>query len=521
MPFDLLLRNARVVDGSGNPWYRADVAIAGGRIAAVGMLGSAEAREIIDVAEHCLCPGFIDTHSHSDLLLLVEPLNTPKLLQGITTDVLGQDGLGVAPLRAEHVALWRRHLAGLQGDPPLDWTWRSFADYLHALERARPAVNVAVLATHGAVRLHAMGMAQRAPQPAELAAMRAQIREALAAGAVGFSTGLEYTPCSYADTDELVALCREVAPSGGCYVTHMRNEGPLLLEALGEALAIAQRAGLPLLVSHLKAKAPAFQPLLSRALAMMEQARAQGIDVTFDQYPYGAGSTMLSALVPGWAHEGGPEALLARLDDPVTRERLMAAISPGAGLTWDDILLSAIAADSYRAWEGQTLGAIARAEKRPAPALVLELLRATRLGAAMIRFWGHDDNVARALAHPLGMLGTDALMIGSPHPRTYGSTARILGHFVRERGTLRLEEAVRRMTSLPAQRLGLADRGLVRPGLWADLVVFDPARIADRATYAEPRQHPVGIDLVVVNGAIAARDGRPTGARAGHVLRRR
>jgi len=523
--FDLLVRGGRIVDGTGTPWYRADVGVTGGRIVAVGHLDGSDARAVLDAHEHVVAPGFIDVHTHSELRLLTDPLLEPKIRQGVTTEIIGQDGLSLAPLTDATAAALPARLAGLAGATDAVWTWRSVGEFLARLEAARPAPNVAYLAPHGTIRAAVAGVEARPLTADELRRARALLQAALDDGAVGFSTGLIYPPCSFADADELVALCTVPARVGAPFVVHVRNESAYVLEAMDEVLEVARRSGAPLHVSHLKAAGRRHWDALPSVLERFDRARAAGIEVTFDQYPYAAGSTFLSALLPPWAHDGGPAALLARLRDPESRRRLADALAqPGRwenfvyACGWDAVQVAAVRTEANRWCEGRRLPEIAQARGQSPAEALFDLLIEEEAAATMIVFWGEEARITEAMRHPLQMVGSDGIFGGKPHPRLYGTFPRVLGPYVRN-GTLRLEDAVRRMTAAAAHRFGLVGRGLLVPGAWADVVVFDPATIADRATYDAPHQYPVGIRHVLVNGVPVVRDGEVTGARPGRVLR--
>jgi N-acyl-D-amino-acid deacylase len=523
--FDLLVRGGRIVDGTGTPWYRADVGVTGGRIVAVGHLDGSDARAVLDAHDHVVVPGFIDVHTHSELRLLTDPLLEPKIRQGVTTEIIGQDGLSLAPLTDATAAALPARLAGLAGAADAVWTWRSVGEFLARLEAARPAPNVAYLAPHGTIRAAVAGFEARPLTADELRRAQALLQAALDDGAVGFSTGLIYPPCSFADVDELVALCTVAARIGAPFVVHVRNESAYVLEAMDEVLEVARRSGAPLHVSHLKAAGRRHWDALSSVLERFDRARAAGIEVTFDQYPYAAGSTFLSALLPPWAHDGGTAALLARLRDPESRRRLADALAqPGRwenfvyACGWDAVQVAAVRTEANRWCEGRRLPEIAQARGQSPAEALFDLLVEEDAAATMIVFWGEETRITEAMRHPLQMVGSDGIFGGKPHPRLYGTFPRVLGPYVRN-GTLRLEDAVRRMTAAAAHRFGLVGRGLLVPGAWADVVVFDPATIADRATYEAPHQYPVGIRHVLVNGVPVVRDGEVTGARPGRVLR--
>ncbi len=535
MTFDCILRGGRVVDGTGNPWLRADVGIRGDTIAAVAPSLDGADGPVTDVSGLVVSPGFIDTHTHSDLMVLADPALEAKVRQGITTDLLGQDGIGAAPVRREHAAGWRRYIAGLDGDPSLDWSWETFDDYLQAVAAARPGLNLAALVPQGNIRQWVLGLENRAPTASEMNIMKGLIGECMAAGAFGMSIGLIYLPCVFADTAELVEQYRVVACHDGLMVIHMRNEADYWLEAIDETLAIAEQAGVKLLISHFKAVGRQNWHKMPLALEKLERARDRGIDVCFDQYPYTAGSTILSAILPPWAVEGGAGPMLERLQKPALRRRIQHEIASGlppeAGgwdnlarcAGWDGIFITSVQTAANRWVEGKHLVEIAAARGRgedPAGA-AFNLLLEEGGAVGMIDFIASEECIRQALAHPVQMVCTDGLLLGSkPHPRSHGAFARVLGKYCRDENLLTLPEAVRHMTSAPAQRLGLRDRGLVREGLRADLTVFDPATVGDPATYMEPRQYATGIPHVLVNGQFVVRDGRHTGARPGQVLRK-
>ena len=518
--FDIIIKGGRVVDGSGNPWYRADVAVTKGRIAAIGRLGS-DARRIIDARGLVVAPGFIDTHSHSDLMLIAEPEARQKIMQGVTTEVIGQDGLGEAPLRDDVVDDWRRYLSGLNGDPDIDWNWRSFAEYHDRLEAARPATNVVSLVGHGNLRLLAMGMEDRPPTIQELEEMKGLLEDAMRQGAFGLSTGLIYPPCVYADTEELVELCRVAAAYGGLFVVHMRNEGDRLLESIDEVVAVGREADIPVHISHFKASGERNWGKVAEALEKLELARMEGIDLTVDQYPYVAGSTFLSSLLPVWVHEGGTEQMLRRLRDKAMRRKITAEMMEGGrgkDWGWSNILVTSVRTEANKRFEGMTLKEIAKAREQTPVEAIYDLVLEEENAVTMVSFSMSEDDIRTVMRSPLQMVCTDGIVLGKPHPRAYGSFPRIIGRYVRD-GVLRLEEAVRKMTSMPAQTFGLLDRGLLRPGMCADISVFDPDTVIDKATYQDPHQFPEGIEYVIVNGKVTVEGGEHTGARAGQVLR--
>lgn len=532
MDFDLLIRNGRLLDGSGNPWVRGEMGIKDGRIAAIApSLGAAQAARVIDAQQMIVCPGFIDTHTHSDLMVLVDPALEPKVRQGITTDLLNQDGISVAPTRREHAAHWRRYIAGLDGDPALDWTWESFDDYLGAVAAARPGLNMASLVPQGNIRQWVLGLENRAPSKKELDQMKGLIGECMDAGAFGMSIGLIYLPCVFSGTEELVELYKVVAQHDGIFVIHMRNEADYWLEAIDETLSIAERAGVKLLISHFKAVGKQNWHKMSEALDKLEQARKRGIDVSFDQYPYTAGSTILAAILPPWAVEGGTGPMLQRLQAKDNRERIKqefrTGLPPEAGgwdniarcAGWEGIYITSVQTEANRWVEGKHLADIAEQRRQDPAEAAFDLLVEEGGNIGMIDFIASEECIRQALAHELQMVCTDGLLLGSkPHPRSYGAFPRVL-RYAREDRVFSLQQAVRHMTAMPALRLGLKDRGMLKEGYVADVVVFDPATVADQSTYMEPRQFPVGIPHVIVGGEPVIDGGVTTDARPGRVLR--
>ncbi|MCL4424581.1 MAG: D-aminoacylase [Firmicutes bacterium] len=523
--FDLLIKGGRLVDGTGNPWVTGDLGIKAGRIAALGRLEKAPAARVIDASELVVSPGFIDIHSHSDTELLVNPRAESKIRQGVTTEVTGNCGFSLAPLGPEGLERVRAELEGYG----LELTWETMGGYLAALEQRGIALNVAALLGHGTVRRSVMGYERRRPTTVERQRMQEMVAQAMAEGAFGISTGLIYPPGSFSETEELVELSRVVAEKGGFYASHLRDEGDRLLEAVTEALEIGRRAGIPVELSHHKAVGQANWGKVKDSLRMIDEARAGGLDVTADQYPYVATATGLGSIVPDWAHEGGGKRLLERLQHEDTRRRLAAeveAVQVRKG-GWDKILVPSVKTEKNRRFIGLDLAEIARRRGQVPVEAAFDLLMEEELEVGMIRFGMSEEDVKEVLSHPAVAVGSDGSALapygrlgeGKPHPRNYGTFPRVLGKYVREEGVISLEEAVRKMTSLPARRLGLWERGLLRPGFWADITLFEPGAVADRATFADPHQYPAGIPYVLVNGEVVIEKGEHTGALPGRALR--
>jgi len=525
---NLLVRGGTVVDGTGAPARRADVLVRDGRIAAVAPdLTIADGAAVLDAGGLHVAPGFIDTHSHSDLRVLVEPDLPMKVMQGITLDVLGQDGISVAPVRDEDVGAIKKQLAGLLGDPDVPRDWRSVADYLGLLDRGA-GLNLSYLVPHGAVRAGAMGLGARKPDAAELERMVALTARAMDEGALGLSTGLIYPPCCYADTDELVALCTAVARKNGVFVVHMRSESDHILAALDEMIDVGRRSGVHVHISHFKIAGRDNWPHVGAMLDRVRAAQESGVRLTADQYPYVAGSTMFGAILPPWAHDGGSEETLRRLAAPEERARMRAAMEKPGPNDWDSfwqwtgpsgIVIADVPSGRRPEVMGKSVAEAADAAHKDPIEFAFDLLSSERMGVSMISFSQSEEVVARVMKEPYVNVCTDGLLGGRPHPRAYGTYPRILGRYVREQNVLSLEEAVRKMTSQAAEAMHLSDRGRIAAGQAGDLVVFDAAAVIDRATFADPLQTSAGIEHVVVAGVPVVAAGRPTGARPGRAVR--
>ncbi|WP_428935285.1 N-acyl-D-amino-acid deacylase family protein [Streptomyces sp. ACT015] len=531
---ELVIRDADVVDGSGGPSYRADVVVDGGRIVSIVQEAAAAgcqrptARRELDAAGLVVAPGFIDMHAHSDLALLRDPDHSAKAAQGVTLEVLGQDGLSYAPVDDRTLAEVRSAITGWNGTgDDIDFDWRSVGEYLDRLDRGI-AVNAAYLVPQGTVRMLAVGWEDRAATPAELERMRRLVAEGLEQGAVGLSSGLTYTPGMYARDAELTELCRVVASYGGYYCPHHRSYGAGALEAYEEMVALTREAGCALHLAHAtmnfgvnEGRAPALLDLLDTALAA-------GADITLDTYPYTPGCTTLVAVLPSWAGEGGPEAVLRRLADDATAERVRHHLEVtgadgchGVPVEWDTIEISGVNSAALAEYVGRTVQESADLRGETPWTTARRLLLEDRLAPTILQHVGHEENVRTIMRHPVHTGGSDGILQGSkPHPRAYGTFPHYLGRYVRELGVLSLEECVAHLTARPAARLRLPDRGLVREGYRADLVLFDPATVAAGSTFERPRALPVGIPHVLVDGRPVIEDGRRTDVLAGRSVRR-
>lgn len=529
---DVNILGGMVIDGSGTSPFRADVGISGNRIVLLGDLRKTPALLVYDVEGHVVSPGFVDMHSHSDLMLLADPRADEKTYQGVTSELLGQDGLGVAPIKPNDKQIWKMLIGSINGSPPIPWRWTTFGDYLDTLEVNGTATNVSVLVPHGNLRMWAMGMADRPATNDEVQVMRALLRDSLKAGGMGLSTGLAYAPACFSTKDELICLGEELGKQGGFLVVHLRNESDFVTRSLEEVLDFAQKTHVPVHISHLKVGGKDKAHLFFRLLEMIDEARQQGLDVTFDQYPYTACSTALYAILPPWVQEGGPAQIVDRLKNPSVRSQIREQfLSPwergenyvkAAG--WDGIYITGVKyQDRNGIYEGKNLKEIGELQGKDPAEATFDILIEEELSISMIGFIIQEEAIEAGLRHPAQMIGTDGLLgklARVPHPRVYGTFPRILGRYVRGKKILPLEKAIQKMTSNPSARLGLYDRGEIKVGKLADLVVFNPETVIDKATYELPHQHPEGISHVLVGGIPVITRGAHTGKIPGHVLRR-
>ncbi|MBI3330384.1 MAG: D-aminoacylase [Nitrospinae bacterium] len=518
---DLLIRGGLIIDGTGNPGFYGAVGVEGERVHILrGDLAGVEAARVIDAQGRVICPGFIDMHAHSGLVMLAEPRHEPKVRQGVTTELIGVDGNSYAPFTShEDFLRFVEVNAGLDGNPTLPGQWSTVEQYLSMFSN-RVAVNVAYILGNSPVRICGMGWEDRPPSAGEFANMKAILREGMEEGAFGLSTGLDYPPGSYANTAELVELSREAVRLGGIYHTHVRYSlGDRFLDPFKEAIDIGQQSGIPVHITHFYQRTTS-PGGAERMLGLVEGARDGGLDVTFDSYPYLYSSTRLLIIIPQWAHDGGPEPLKKVLRSPEGRERIRKEMSPRA-LSWHDMWLTYFKRPEHHRYEGRSIAEVAEMMGKDVVDAMCDLLLAEDLQVSYVSAGANGATLPKFVSHPLSMVGSDALLIGDyPSPRTYGTFPVILAEFVREERFLGLPDAIRKMTSFPAQRLGLPDRGLLRDGFKADIVVFDAQRVKAPATRTQPKQFPIGIEYVIVNGKVVVDKGQHTGILAGRALRR-
>ncbi|MGA1982379.1 MAG: D-aminoacylase [Acidobacteriaceae bacterium] len=525
-----LIENGQIVDGSGKLRFAACLVVEQDRIAAIGNVsGTGSFDRVIDARGMIVAPGFIDTHSHSDLEVMVNPYVEAKARQGITTELLGQDGISMAPLPKKYISPWRKNLAGLDGDnDELGWDYETTDGYLRALETNGVGLNESYLVPHGNIRMEAMGLDNRKPTTEELARMCDITRREMDVGAFGLSTGLIYMPCAYAETSELIELCKVVAEFDGAFVVHQRSEADTILASMEEVIEIGRRSGVKIHFSHFKVCGLKNWPLIDQVVALLDRAAAEGIRTSFDQYPYVAGSTMLGVILPPWVHDGGTDKLLDRLRSPELRRRMVHDIETGipgwdnfvdfAG--FDQIFVTSVKTNANQDLVGKSLQQIAEVRHTNPYDATFDLLLAEQNAVGMVDFYGLEEHVIRFLTRPEQNVCTDGLLGGRPHPRVFGSFPRVLGKYVREQKALTLEDAIRKMTSKPAEVFGFERRGLLKPGNFADIVVFNPDTILDKGTFVDPIQFPEGIQQVLINGQLVLDSGQVGQVRAGKVLRK-
>ncbi len=539
--FDIKIINGTILDGSGKLRYRGDVGIEGDRITAVGDLGDAEAKKTIDAKGRFVSPGFIDFHTHSDLSIVYDPFVRSRIYTGVTMDVIANCGIGVAPIREERKQdlidyLGTRIIGTIPA--PLELHWNTMQEYFDYLDAHKPAVNIVAYVAQGAIRIDEMGFSDAPATPEQLENMKAEVRKAMEAGCVAMSTGLVYLPGAYTSKEELAELAKELAPYNGFYISHIRSEGDEEMEALDEAIYIAKTAGVPLHVSHLKVMGKHNFGKIKDVFAKLDAAEADGLEVRFDCYPYTAGMTSLGALLPPWTFEGGVKSMLKRLEDPEIRKQIIHDMENGlpdwgnffklAGADWNVVIIASVMTEANKSAEGRTVGEIAAERGEDPYDTFFRLLMEEQSKVQIVIFTQGEEDTDAVVCHPKTCIGSDSMTFshegimsqGKPHPRAFGTMGRLFSYYVKEKHMLTFEDAVRKITHLPATYLGIgADRGLIKEGYFADVVVFDPEEIRDMATYQNPRQYTAGIEYVLVNGEVALAEGVQTDVCAGRVVK--
>ena len=522
MEYDYVLKNGKVIDGTGNPWFYADVGIAEGFIRKIGRIEE-KSTSVIDATGLVITPGFIDIHSHSDFPVVIEPLAQSKIRQGVTTEVIGQCGNSAAPMNSD-VKKYRKEYNSSRVPEGFEYNWNTMKSYMGLLERQGIAVNIAPVVGHGTVRQNVMGYENREPTESELEAMRKLVREAMSDGAWGMSTGLIYPPSVYGKQPEITELAKVVAEFNGVYFSHIRGEGETLLDAVTEACEIGKDSVTPVQIAHFKASGKKNWGRTVESLALVEKYRDMGVDVTFDQYPYIASSTGLTALLPHWSQAGGATKLLELLSNPAMREKIKAELR--LNYDWKDIMVTS--AKNNPQYNGKTMEEVAKMMNKEPYTALFDLLVMENTQVPSVMFGMNEDDVRRVMKSPYMMVGSDGSAISptgiwentSPHPRLYGTFPRVIGHYVRE-GVLTLQEAVRKMTSAPAQKLGFKNRGIIREGWAADVTVFNPDTVKDVATFTDSQRYAAGIEYVFVNGELVVEKEEHTGALPGKALRKK
>jgi N-acyl-D-amino-acid deacylase len=525
--YDIVIADALVFDGQGGPSAEADIGVVGETIQTIGKIKRSRGKLVIEARGLAVSPGFIDVHDHTDVSLIINPKAESVIHQGITTLVSGNCGASAFPVPDSIFEEQKEYAKSVYG---LELNWRDIAGFFGRLEEKGIALNYSTLVGHGSIRGAAMGFNDRPPSPEELEKMKGLVEEHLRAGAFGLSSGLEYTPGSFARPEELTELCRVVARFNGIYATHMRDEDEGILESLDECIGAARDSGVRLQIAHLKVGGYRNWPKVEAALAKIGQAKEQGIDLFCDRYPYIAGSTGLDSYFPLWSREGTTEDFLRRLQDPALDEKLRAHLATHEDRlgSWDKVLISGVVLEKNKHLQGKNILEAAQDAGKEPYDFIRDLLIEERAMVEMISFYGNEDVLKKILAHPLVGVGCDGsavapygiLSTGKPHPRNYGTFPRVLGKYVREEKLVPLERMINKMTAIPASRFGFGKRGSIQPGYFADLVVFDPDKIADRATWVDPHQYPVGVEYVIVNGQVVVEQGEHTGRLPGKILRK-
>ncbi|AQU08468.1 D-aminoacylase [Clostridioides difficile] len=523
-----LIKHGLIVDGNKTPAYEGDILIENEKILKISQDLNEEADKVIDAKGRVICPGFIDTHSHSDLVILVNPYNEVKIRQGITTEVLGQDGISMAPLPQEHISSWRKNLAGLDGESDeIDWKYETTENYLKMMDYNGVGLNETYLVPHGNVRMEAMGLEDRPATKEEIQKMCEITERELKAGAIGLSTGLIYIPCAYSLTEEIIEMCKVVAKYDGVFVVHQRSEADTILTSMEEIIEIGKQSGVKVHFSHFKVCGKANWKYIPQVIELLEKAEKEGIRVSFDQYPYAAGSTMLGVVLPPWAHSGGTDKLIERLSDENERAKMKKDIANGiegwdnfiefAGI--DQIFVTSVKTEKNKDTIGKSLLEIGKMRGKDPLDATFDLLKEEENAVGMVDFYGLEEHIIGFMKRDEQNVCTDGLLAGKPHPRAYGSFPKILGRYVRELNVLTIEEAVYKMTKKAARSFSIKDRGELKEGYFADIVIFDKDTVSGCDDFINSMQYPTGIDYVIINGNCVVEEGKYNKIKAGKVLK--
>ncbi|MEG0450053.1 MAG: D-aminoacylase [Lysinibacillus sp.] len=525
---DTIIKNGKIVDGTGNPWFNGDVGIKNGIIVSIGH-GIVGANEIIDAKGSFISPGFIDGHCHSDLMILDFPESEIKMQQGVTTEVVGNCGLAPVPVNPLYREELQKYVEPVLGKAHQEWKWEAISDYFNELDRSLISENVASYVAHGSVRISVMGFENRPASKADIEEMKHIVEEGMKAGAIGLSIGLLYAPGSYSNKEEIAELCKVVTKYNGILSTHIRGEGNNLIPSIKEVLWIAENVGIPLHLSHLKAAGKRNWGKVNEAMEMIEDARSRGMDVTCDVYPYTAGSTMLTTLLPPWALEGGLSAIISRLKDSGERAKIRKELAEEredwdnlvASTGWDSVIISSVNSPDLKKYEGQSIQAIGNENGKHPIDQAFDLLIEEDGNIGIVYFHMDEGDVQQVMKYQNSLIASDSLTCytGKPHPRLYGTFPRVLDKYVKEQKVLTLEDAVRKMTSFPAKRFGLGKRGVLSEGYKADIVLFNMENMEDKATYENPAQFPEGIQYVFVDGKLTTKDKKHTSSKCGCLIK--
>ena len=526
--YDILIKNGKIISGLGNPWYYGDIAVKNNKIIKISRFcKEITAEKTINAKGLYIAPGFIDGHSHSDLFILTDPLAEQKIMQGITTENVGMDGMSVAPIDEMNIATWKKHLSGLDGNPEIEWNWRSFSDYLNVISQAKPSDNITSYVGLGTIRLKVLGMTDREANDNEINKMKKVIIQSMEAGARGLSAGLVYPPGSYQTSSEIIELARTIKEYNGIFNIHIRNESNHIIPSIKEIIEISKKSEIPVIVTHFKVMGRGNWGLSEEAINLIDNSRQEGVDITLEQYPYTACSTMLHAVIPPWYHAYGSEKLIQSLieDKELIKKDIQNRLDwenyPIIS-GWENIYVSSVESKKNKIFEGKSITEIASTRSISDPAdAAMKLLAEEELAVGMIAYCINENEIVNIMNHPSVSFITDGLLGGKPHPRVYGTFPRILGRYVRDKGVISLEEAIRKMTSLPAEKLRLRNKGRIEEGHDADITIFNLKNVLDRATYENPKQFPSGIEWVLVNGKVVVEKGRHTKAQPGKVIRSR